>query len=458
MQKPKILLVDDDAQALDSTRRILELSGFEVTTASAGDQALDLLRPRADSVATRFDLVLTDVRMPGMTGLELFQAMQLLAEPVPVILMTAYGQVEDAVWAMKLGAIDFLSKPFKRQTLLQAVGVALERGRIRRRGKTQIEPKPASASLLQGNSERIARLRELIRQVARSPAPVLIHGESGTGKELVARALHAESARNGKPFIAVNCAAIPEHLMESELFGHEKGAFTGATQTKAGLFEAASSGTLFLDEIGDLPLGLQVKLLRVLQEGEVRRVGATLSRKVDVRLISATHRDLKARVAEGTFREDLLFRLDVIGLEVPALRERGQDVLILAEEFMREAAARLQKGELNLSEEVRQLFLRYRWPGNVRELSNAIERAAVFCDGTTIEIRDLPPVLLEGSASDAVHMRAIPVLLGTPLREVEDLLIRRTLEATEGDKEMAAKLLGVNSRTIYRKLERKPEE
>jgi two-component system response regulator HydG len=457
MPKSRILLVDDDAQALESTRRILERSGFELMTASSGDQALDLLRPRTDANVVRFDLVITDVRMPGMTGLELFQAMQLLSEPVPVILMTAYGQVEDAVWAMKLGAIDFLSKPFKRQTLLQAVDGALERARMGRRFRSAPGPQGDGVSLLSGSSERMRRLREVVRQVARSSAPVLIQGESGTGKELVARALHAESARGTQAFIAVNCAAIPEHLMESELFGHEKGAFTGAVQSKPGLFEAANGGTLFLDEIGDLPLSLQAKLLRVLQEGEVRRLGATLSRKIDVRLISATHRKLQARVLEGLFREDLLFRLDVIGLEVPPLRERGEDVLILADELMREASLRMQKGALSLSEEVRQLFLRYRWPGNVRELSNAIERAAVFCEGAIIELRDLPPVLVEGSASQAARARSIPVLLGTPLREVEDLLIRRTLEATEGDKEMAAKLLGVNSRTIYRKLERKPE-
>lgn len=471
----RILLVDDDPQSLESTRKILELAGYQVTTASDGQAALELVRPGAER--ERFSLIVSDVRMPRLGGLEFLRAVSLCGESTPMILMTAFGRVEDAVWAMKLGAVDFLTKPFKRQALLSAVEAALKRAAARQ-GKpnaaasgalTGASAGSASNELLVGHSAKLAELKSQIAQVARTSATVLLTGESGTGKELVARSLHRQSARESGQFIALNCAAVPEQLIESELFGFEKGAFTGATSSRAGLFEAADGGTLLLDEIGDMPIALQAKLLRTLQEGEVRRLGATVSRKVDVRVIAATHRDLREGVRAGTFRQDLLFRLEVISLLVPALRERIEDIPDLAYHFLKQACARHQKDVAVISEEAMEALLEHSWPGNVRELSNVVERAVVFAQGGQIELLDLPAHLVAQQASQkGGNLRFVPksplvgtisVPLGTSLRDVEDLLIRRTLEATSGDKNMTAKLLGINSRTIYRKLDstKRPE-
>jgi len=291
----------------------------------------------------------------------------------------------------------------------------------------------------------------MITQVAPTAATVLIVGESGTGKELVARAIHERSVRSAMPFIALNCAAVPEQLMESELFGYEKGAFTGATQARTGLFEAAHGGTLLLDEIGDMPVLLQTKLLRVLQEGEVRRLGATVSKKVDVRLIAATHRDLHEAVAQGKFRQDLLYRLEVVRLPTPALRERMADLPDLVYTFLKQFAQKHSKVMTQVSEDAMALLLAHAWPGNIRELSNVIERAVIFAQSERIEAQDLPTHLCAGLAVGGAQ-GSISVPLGTSLKDVEDLLIRKTLEATSGDKNMTAKLLGINSRTIYRKL------
>jgi two-component system response regulator HydG len=296
----------------------------------------------------------------------------------------------------------------------------------------------------------------LIIQAAPSRSTILITGESGTGKELVARCIHQQSARAGKPFIALNCAAVPEQLIESELFGFEKGAFTGAATARGGLFEAADGGTLLLDEIGDMPLLLQAKLLRVLQESEVRRLGSTASRKIDVRVLAATHRDLHEAVRAGTFRQDLLFRLEVINLAVPPLRERADDIPRLAAHFLAQAASRHGKAVSEIAEAALGLLCAHAWPGNVRELSNVIERGVVFAQGAAIEPADLPPHLAALSPRKPGSPGTISVPLGTTLEQVEELLIRKTLEATEGDKQMTARLLGVNSRTIYRKLDKNP--
>jgi two-component system response regulator HydG len=434
---PRLLLVDDDPQALESTRKILELAGYGVVTASDGQAALDVVRGGG-----RFDAVVTDVRMPRMGGLEFLRALSLCGRRMPVILMTAFGRVEDAVWAMKLGAVDFLTKPFKRQALLQSVSAAIRRAPAE---------EPAEAGELLGGSEAMRRLRAELQRVAPTAATVLLTGESGTGKELAARRIHAESPRARGAFIALNCAAVPETLIESELFGHERGAFTGATAAKAGLFEAADGGTLLLDEIGDMPLALQSKLLRVIQEGEVRRLGATASRKVDVRVLAATHRDLREEARTGSFRQDLLFRLEVIAIHVPPLRERHEDVPELARRFLAQAALRHGKALDGIAPDALDRLMAHPWPGNVRELSNVIERAVVFAAGPLIRSEDLPAHVGGGRPVAAT----ISVRVGTPLREVEDLLIRKTLEATAGDKNMTAKLLGINSRTIYRKLEPK---
>jgi two-component system response regulator HydG len=467
----RILLVDDDPQSLESTRKILELAGYQVTTATDGQAALEQVRPPIDgaSVTTapqpRFDLVVSDVRMPRLGGLEFLRALSLCGEGMPVVLMTAFGRVEDAVWAMKLGAVDFLSKPFKRQALLSSIEAALKRARAAGRALAApgvgAQPGLAAAPLV-GRSRPMEELRRTIQQVAPTAATVLLTGESGTGKERVARLIHEQSPRVGARFVALNCAAVPAQLIESELFGFDKGAFTGAVGSKEGLFEAASGGTLLLDEIGDMPLSLQATLLRTLQEGEVRRLGSTHARKVDVRVIAATHRDLKECVRAGTFREDLMYRLEVIGIHVPPLRARMEDVPDLAYHFLRSASLRHGKDVSGISEEAMAALLSHSWPGNVRELSNVLERSVVFARGPHVEPADLPSHLAALSARAAsapapettsVGTTSIAVPLGTPLKDVEDLLIRKTLEATAGDKNMTARLLGINSRTIYRKLD-----
>jgi two-component system, NtrC family, response regulator HydG len=449
---PKILLVDDDPAALESTRKILELSGHEVTTAIDGQAALEKARPAPGRVGAAFDIVVSDVRMPRLGGLEFLRALTLCGETTPVILMTAFGRVEDAVWAMKLGAVDFLTKPFKRQQLLTSVEMALKR----------VRPQAASGEpILIGSSRPIQELREMIAQVAPTAASVLIQGESGTGKELVARLLHRQSQRGKRPMVALNCTAVPEQLMESELFGFEKGAFSGAVNPKIGLFEAADQGTLLLDEIGDMPIQLQPKILRTLQEGEVRRLGSTQSRKIDVRMIAATHRDLREQAKTGAFRQDLLYRLEVITLTVPALRDRPEDLPELAAHFLSYATRRHGKSVQAISQEAMAILIAHAWPGNVRELSNVIERAVVFARQPEITPAELPPHLVSAARSGPVSRAdsgTIEVPLGTSLKDVEELLIRKTLEATDGDKNMTAKLLGINSRTIYRKLAGQPSE
>jgi DNA-binding NtrC family response regulator len=461
----KILLVDDDPQALESTRKILEYAQFEVITASDGQTALEHVRPSPGRASVGFDLVITDVRMPRLGGLEFLRALSLCGETVPVILMTAFGRVEDAVWAMKLGAVDFLTKPFKRQVLLTSIDSALKRSRSR--SLETFAPTAHSAGsggdLIVGHSPAIQDLKALIQRVAPTQVTVLLSGESGTGKELVARCLHLQSTRTKGKFIALNCAAVPDQLIESELFGFEKGAFTGAIGAKEGLFEVAHGGTLLLDEIGDMPLPLQAKLLRVLQENEFRRLGSIHSKKVDVRIIAATHRDLKQCVKEGTFRQDLLYRLEVVGIHVPPLRERLDDLSDLAFHFLRVASRRHEKEVQGISSQAMEILMAHSWPGNVRELSNVIERAVVFVRGNQVTPEDLPPHLVSEAMMTRPDLKlasssTIAVPLGTSLKDVEELLIRKTLEATDGDKHMTAKLLGINSRTIYRKLDKRFEK
>lgn len=434
----KILLVDDDEQALSSTHRILSLNPqFDVITACDGQEALEKVRALKE-----LDLVITDVRMPRMGGIEFLKAVKVVSQDLPVILMTAFGQVDEAVWAMKFGAVDFLMKPFKKKALLDAVQSSLTR-----RARPQSEWK-ASRGIV-ARSPQMTEVLKSVDQVAQTEATVLILGESGVGKERIARAIHAQSSRASRRFIGLNCAAIPENLMESELFGHERGAFSGAHQAKVGLFELAHQGTLLLDEIGDLPLSLQGKLLRVLQEKEIRRVGSASTKKVDVRVISATHQNLAQRVKEGAFREDLFYRLEVVSLEIPPLRERPEDISVLIEQLMTDLNQKHKKQVRGISEQALRCLLSYSWPGNVRELSNVIERAVIFSEGATIELDQIPSHI-SSQAESSPHQISIP--MGTPLKEVEEIMIKKTLEATAGDKNMTAKILGVNSRTIYRKL------
>ncbi len=455
-----ILLVEDDENGQAVTRRILEREGYQVRACSNGAEALECLR------AESFLLLLTDIRMPQMDGLELVKAASLLAPQLPFIVMTAFGSVDQAVWVMKFGGVDFLSKPFKRSALLEAVGRAISRApnptqTPSAEGLQNSTGSLPNARFFFGKSERMQSLQSQMRKVAQSESTVLVVGESGAGKEGISRLLHDWSRRSAGPWVAVNCAALPANLIESELFGHEKGAFTGATHARVGLFELANHGTLLLDEIGELPLEAQAKLLRVLQEGELKRVGSVSPRTIDVRVIASTHRDLAQRVKEGSFREDLLYRLEVIRLDVPPLRERLEDLRGLC-------TVLLQESGKTLSESALKCLGAYSWPGNVRELANVLERASVFSANSEIQVLDLPVHLQalltdEGQTSDLPSSLreersngTIEVKLGTPLREVEELLIQRTLEMTDGDKNMTARLLGINSRTIYRKLSSNP--
>ena len=447
-----ILLVDDDPSSLESTQRILEHANYQVVTATSAQSALDKLSKQ------EFQLVLTDVRMPGMTGMEFFERAKAQGFTVPFMIMTAFGQIQDAVWAMKMGAVDFLLKPFKRQTLLDAIT------QVQKRSEVNEEQKAASGKIsstkalppLVGSSKKQLELKVLIEQVAKTDASVLITGESGSGKEQVAKTIHALSSRSEKPFVAINCAAIPEALLESELFGYEKGAFTGATQPKAGLFEAAEKGTIFLDEIGDMPLSLQPKLLRVLEERKVRRLGATQETAIDVRVLTATHQNLNHKVMAGQFRQDLFFRLDVVSLPVPALKERKEDIAELSNYFLERFAKLYHKTIYGLEGSVLDLLMEHAWPGNVRELSNVIERAVVLNEGGWIKVSDLPVHLqMMNSVDQSGVSSSITIPIGMSLKDVEELLIQKALEVSQGDRAQAARLLGVNERTIYRRIKSK---
>jgi two-component system response regulator HydG len=452
MSSARILVVDDEESNLRVLNRLLVKAGYTVSTASSGPEALDLLREE------RPELLLTDLKMPGMDGLELLRAARTVAPTTEVILMTAFGTVEIAVEAMREGAYDFITKPLNRHDVLRSVRKAEEKSQLlaeNRRLRKQVDAQRTATGPLGstvGRSEAIRSVLETIRQVAPSEATVLVVGESGTGKELLARAIHQLSGRRAGPMIRVNCAAIPENLIESELFGYEKGAFTGAAGRKPGRFELAHGGTLFLDEVAEMSLGMQVKLLRVLQEGEFERVGGTKTVTVDVRLVAATNRDLERMVAERKFRQDLYYRLNVIPIRVPPLRERYDDVPLLAAHFLRVYAEKNRKELRGITDDALEALQAYRWPGNVRELENAMERAVVLCKSDRIHLSDLPPHMQpEGSGA----ARKLVFSIGTPLREMEDIAIRETLRYTGGDKKLAARLLGIAARTIYRKLEDK---
>ena len=442
-----LLVVDDDRSNLDSLKQIFEREKLEVLTAADGREALDTLRRR------RIAVMLTDLMMPGMTGIELMRAAKTVSPETEVVLMTAFGTVETAVEAMKEGAWDFVTKPFKRIQIVKAVKRALDQQSLVMENaalKAELEASRRDRSII-GNSLVMRQALDMVRQVAPSHATVLLLGESGTGKELFARAIHTWSTRASKPFIALNCAALPESLLEAELFGHERGAFTGATARRQGRFELADGGTLFLDELGEMSPQVQVKLLRVLQEGEFERVGGTQTIKVDTRIVAATNKDLKAEVEAGRFREDLFYRLNVITLQLPPLRDRKDDVPLLAQHFLdiySAKAAQVGKRVAGISRDAVQALQAWRWPGNVRELENVIERAVVLCRGDTITVEDLPPEQREVEPDP----RQIVIPIGTPLEEVERLLIQETLTAVKGDKRLAAQLLGIATRTIYRKI------
>ena len=438
-----VLVVDDDASNLSSVQKILQREGLDVLGVSDGREALAILRRE------RVAVLLTDLMMPGVDGMELLRACQTTSPGTAVVVMTAYGTVETAVAAMKEGAHDFITKPLRRADVVRAVMRSMDRAALHFENmslREELERAGRSRDIV-GTSPAIRRAVELLEQVAPARTTVLLQGESGTGKEVAARALHRLSGRKG-PLVAVNCAAIPENLLESELFGHERGAFTGAVAATLGKFQQADGGTLLLDEIADLPLGLQAKLLRVLQEGEVQRVGSAVPMRVDVRVVAATNRDLEAEVAAGRFRSDLFYRLHVICVEMPALRERGEDIPGLAQHFLRRFAAVNHKGLLVISPDAMAALQAYTWPGNVRELENAMERAVVLARGDTIGPGDLPERIVRAEGGS----RILTISVGTPLEEIERLAIAETLKLTGGDKRRAALLLGIAVRTIYRRL------
>ena len=452
MAEPATLLVaDDDPGLRESLERTLTREGYRVVLASDGRAALE--RVQAGGV----DLIVTDLRMPGLTGLELLRAAKAIMPDVDVILLTAFGTVEEAVKAMKDGAYDFLTKPFRREQLVKLVDKALERRDLIEQNnalKKQLEDIRAKGQMI-GSSPAYRRMLSLVEQIADSSATILIQGESGAGKELVARTIHERSGRRAGPFVAVNCAALPETLLESELFGYEKGAFTGAAGRKEGRFELANGGTLFLDEVADLSLVTQPKILRMLQEGEFERLGGTRTLQVDVRIVAATNQDLAEMVKDKRFREDLYYRLNVITVRVPPLRERHEDIRLLAQHYLRVYAAKNGRKLEGFSNEALERLESYKWPGNIRELENLIERTVLLARKDRIDAEDLPE---EIAGVKRPPRDAILELIGTPLAEIEQRLLDETLRITGGNKTQAAKLLGIDVRTVARKLERREDD
>lgn len=443
---PLILLVDDDAAITTVLGSLLKQEGLSVVTAASGAEALALLEKQP------VDLVITDQRMPGLDGMGLLRRVAQASPDVPVVVLSAHGTVALAVDAMKAGAADFLTKPFDRDEVLFVVKKALA-------ATQQVPTAMASDSVFAplGHSAAMADLRDTVRRSAASSATVLILGESGTGKEVVARALHEASPRKDKPFIKINCAAFPETLLESELFGYEKGAFTGANQRKPGRIELAHGGTLLLDEIGDVSLMTQVKLLRVIQSKEVERLGGTQTVRVDVRFLAATHRDLPRMVEAGEFRQDLYYRLDVIQLLVPPLRERPEDVELLGDHFARQAGANNGRHGIELSADARALLLEQPWPGNVRQLENFMERLVVLSDGPKLTRADVERELARDAARarpsrSSVAPPASEPRLEDQRRDAERKAIVEALQRASGNRSLTARLLGISRRTLYTKL------
>jgi len=446
--KANVLVVDDDPGMSTMLGSRLTTRGYKVATAASGTEALDIVQ-RDD-----IEVVVSDVNMKGMNGVELCQRLLESRPQLPVILITAFGSMELAIQAIRVGAYDFVPKPFEIDHLVLAIdrGVTLARltdevQRLRR------AVAPTGFGELIGDSPKMAELYTLLGKIAASSAPVLITGESGTGKELVARAIHASGERASGPFVAINCAAMPAQLLESELFGHEKGAFTDARTAKPGLLVAAKGGTIFLDEIGELPLEVQPKLLRALQEHAVRPVGATTEITFDARLICATNRNLETMVETHTFREDLFFRVNVLSVELPPLRSRGGDTLVLASHFLDRIAARARKRIIGFSPEAAQKLIAYAWPGNVRELENCIERAVALASFDQITVSDLPEKVRSFQSSQIVLSSDDPSTFVT-LEELERRYVARVLEGVSGNKAAAARVLGIERKTLYRMLER----
>jgi two-component system NtrC family response regulator len=452
-----VLVVDDEPNYLIVLSELLKEEGFEVLTARSGDDGLKVVEE------TDLDLVITDMRMPKMDGLELLKAIKNYNKDLPVIMITAFGEVEKAVVAMQAGAYNYLAKPFNNEELLLNIRKAIEhysllRENLRLRGEARV--RYGFASII-GKNARMQEIYQLIEKVAPTSASVLITGESGTGKELVARAIHINSPREKDPFISVNCAALPETLLESELFGHERGAFTGATSMRKGRFELADTGTLFLDEIGDIPLPLQAKLLRVLQERNFERVGGVKPIKVNVRIITATNRDLKDEVDKGNFREDLYYRLNVLHIHLPPLRERADDIPMLADYFINKFAKLLDKPDLKISGDALRSLTGFSWEGNVREIENTIERAAILCSGDVIQSDDVHPDIVgsedtENWSPNGDFEKFLPSHLPLPevVSGVEEQLLKRALENANHVQARAAESLGITKSLLQYKMKK----
>lgn len=476
----QILIADDELNLRKVLSAILRRQGYEVWAAADGAEALSLMREH------EFQVVITDLKMPGIGGMEVLKRARAESPGLPVIVITAHGTIDTAVEALKTGAFDYITKPFEQEEIVQVVQKALATAEL---SAQEVQAEPAIAGELTSGGEAapvttgafdiVGRSREMqdvfqiIRKVADTPSTVLITGESGTGKELIAKALHTESARKDKPFIAINCAAIPKTLMESELFGYEKGAFTGATTSKPGRFELAHGGTLFLDEVGEIPLEMQVKLLRALQEGEFERVGGVRTIKVDVRLIAATNRDLEKDIAAGGFREDLYYRIHVVPVALAPLRDRRDDVPLLVQHFIEKYNRRLKKSVRDVSDSAMAALMAYSWPGNIRELENVLERALLFAESERLDLPDLPTALRErvnraeasaaaetatalaagmAPASAAPQTGSLKAIVKETTLRIEKDLIQRALTSTAGNVTRAAKLLKISRKGLQNKM------
>jgi len=446
--KARVLVVDDDAAMGDMLREALEDAGYDVEVAGGGRSAV--ARVRQGGV----DLVVSDVKMPDLDGLDLLREIKAV-EPSPhVITITAFGSIDTAIRAVKLGAFDYITKPFEVDQLLLSVGKALSERALRSevaRLRDEVERSYGFDNII-GRAPAMQEIFGMVRRLAGSSASVLVTGDSGTGKELIARSLHFTSPRRHRPFVPINCAAIPDALLESELFGYKRGAFTDARADKAGIFVEAEGGTIFLDEIAELSPALQAKLLRVLQDREIRPLGSSRPEKIDVRVIAATNRDLDPRLRQGSFREDLYYRLNVIHMHLPPLRERSEDILALADHFLAAATARTGKPVRELSAPVKKALLGYHWPGNVRELENVIERAVALAEGDVIGMDDLPGSIRERRRTDTDTLGGA-LARGMTLESLERAYIERVVRAEGGNKTRAAQKLGLDRKTLYRKLE-----
>jgi len=437
-ERESILVVDDSPSMLEVVRRNLTGEGYQVFTSAGVAEAIEVLE------GTHVDLVITDLKMPKISGLDLVRHVRENFKDTEVMMITGYPSIEGAVEAVKTGAEEYLAVPFTDEELMSAVRRALDKLHRRRHGWAPSAKRPSPAHGLIGESEAVRKVFRAITKAASTSATVLIAGESGTGKELVARAIHYSSARSSAPFVPVNCGGIPEGLLESELFGHVKGAFTGATESRAGFFHAADNGTIFLDEVSEMSLSMQVKLLRVLEDKEICMVGSNRTRKVDVRISAATNKDLPTLVKKGIFREDLFYRLNVIMISIPPLRERGDDILLLSRHFVTKFAEELGKPPFRFSDDALQVLRSYDWPGNVRELENVIQRLVVMTDGDLIEVPDLPTLMRFSALRKTGFTRT--------LAEVEGEYIRNVLASVGGNKTRAAEILGIDRKTLREKL------